>query len=252
MKYYVVADVHSYYTPLRYALQQAGFFDETEPCRLVVCGDLFDRGREAVELQDFLVQLLREDRLILIRGNHEDLLLQLLELLENGAVWDIANGSSHHVKNGTWGTVVQLSGMEPAYALVRTEHLVKRMENTPFFKKLLPAMVNYFETEHYVFVHGWIPCHTNGSDWRQDGDDEWAEARWHNGIEMACRHHFTVPGKTVVCGHFHASFGHARVSHKCSEFGEDADFTPFYGDGIIALDACTAYSGFVNCIVLED
>lgn len=37
-----------------------------------------------------------------------------------------------------------------------------------------------------------------------------------------------------------------------SEIGEKADFSPFYSDGIIALDACTALSGIVNCIVLED
>ena len=33
---------------------------------------------------------------------------------------------------------------------------------------------------------------------------------------------------------------------------EDADFSPFIDDGIIALDACTAYSGFVNCVVIDD
>ena len=37
-----------------------------------------------------------------------------------------------------------------------------------------------------------------------------------------------------------------------SEFGEDADFTPYYGNGIIALDACTARSKMVNVIVVED
>ena len=38
----------------------------------------------------------------------------------------------------------------------------------------------------------------------------------------------------------------------CSEFGKDSDFSPFYADGIIAIDGCTAFSGKVNCIVLED
>ena len=36
------------------------------------------------------------------------------------------------------------------------------------------------------------------------------------------------------------------------EFGEGADFSPYYGDGVIAIDACTAYSGNVNVLVLED
>ena len=32
----------------------------------------------------------------------------------------------------------------------------------------------------------------------------------------------------------------------------DEDFSPFYSEGIIAIDACTAVSGRVNCIVIED
>ena len=58
--------------------------------------------------------------------------------------------------------------------------------------------------------------------------------------------------KIIVCGHWHASYGHSMIDHNGSEFGCDAVFTPFYGNGIIALDACTAKTGFVNCIVLEE
>jgi hypothetical protein len=37
------------------------------------------------------------------------------------------------------------------------------------------------------------------------------------------------------------------------EFGEGADFSPYYyDDKLIAIDACTAYSGKVNVLVLED
>ena len=44
----------------------------------------------------------------------------------------------------------------------------------------------------------------------------------------------------------------ARRAIDFTAFGPDADFSPFYGQGVIALDACTAVSGFVNCIVIED
>ena len=71
MKYYVVSDIHGYYSYLIKALEDAGFFDETEPCMLIVCGDLLDRGSEAKELIEFMVQLLEEGKLIYILGNHE-------------------------------------------------------------------------------------------------------------------------------------------------------------------------------------
>ena len=73
MKYYVTSDVHGYDSILRQALADAGFFEEKEPHRLVILGDLFDRGEEARSLQDFVLRLMEEDRIILIRGNHEDL-----------------------------------------------------------------------------------------------------------------------------------------------------------------------------------
>lgn len=78
----------------------------------------------------------------------------------------------------------------------------------------------------------------------------WQTARWINGMKavQTC----PIPGKTVVCGHWHASYGHSKYEGKGSEFGEDADFTPYMGKGIIAVDASTANSGMVNCIIIED
>ena len=61
-------------------------------------------------------------------------------------------------------------------------------------------MVNYFETENYIFVHGWIPVEVKDGlpmyyrshrklafnpDWRYAHASEWEQARWLNGIEMA-------------------------------------------------------------------
>ena len=43
MKYYVTSDVHGYDSILRQALADAGFFEEKEPHRLVILGDLLDR-----------------------------------------------------------------------------------------------------------------------------------------------------------------------------------------------------------------
>lgn len=66
----------------------------------------------------------------------------------------------------------------------------------------------------------------------------------HNGI--------IEPGKTIVCGHWHCSFGHSRYENDGGEFDRNPNFTPYYGNGIIALDACTPISHKINCIVIED
>ena len=79
---------------------------------------------------------------------------------------------------------------------------------------------------------------------------QWRVARTRNGMELAVKHGVTEAGKTVVVGHWHTSYGHA-LDNKCTERGADAITTPYYADGIIALDANTYMHRKVNCIVLE-
>ena len=76
--------------------------------------------------------------------------------------------------------------------------------------------------------------------------------QWRNGM-LAAATGDIVKDKTIVSGHWHCSWGHATFDEDSPpEWGSDAVFTPYYSKGIIAIDACTAYSGFVNCLVLED
>jgi serine/threonine protein phosphatase 1 len=257
MKYYVTADVHGYFTELKTALAEQGFFEDTEPHKLVICGDLYDRGTEALQLQEFILDLLSKDQAILIRGNHEDLALDLLHNWSRKSYLQ-----RHHNLNGTVDTVCQLTGFSERDVYTKTDEVGKAFLQNSLVQTIIPAMVDYFETEHYIFVHGWIPCtpislsstekeYVPIPDWRNADKEQWDQARWINGMEAA---HASIiePGKTVVCGHWHCSFGHAHYERDGSEFGSDANFTPYRADGIIALDACTARSGKVNCIVIED
>ncbi len=257
MKYYVVADVHGFYDELVAALKEKGFFEDTEPRKLLVCGDVLDRGKQAQEMQQFLLERMEKDELILVRGNHEDLALELIENAERYFADEYTALYSHHSRNGTIDTFTQLTGMSRNEMFLNVKTFQYKAEHTPFVKKLIPASVNYFETEHYIFVHGWIPCRERFSpffgncyfydpDWRGAEEKEWAFARWYNG--MACHNQGVLEdGKTIVCGHWHCSYGHTMYENKREE-----DNTPYYNEGIIALDACTKRSGFVNCIVIED
>ena len=103
MKYYVVADIHGFYDEFIAALVEKGFFTDSEPHKLIVCGDLFDRGMQAYELQKFILDLLAKNEVILIRGNHEDLALELLNEWANYSYLKL-----HHYSNGTIDTVCQL------------------------------------------------------------------------------------------------------------------------------------------------
>ena len=109
----------------------------------------------------------------------------------------------------------------------------------------------------YLFTVGYLAELTQKKDTspktlKSATDAEWAEARWENGISMAVECGAIIPNKTIVCGHWHTSFGHKLVGKIKNEFGADEDFSPFYANGIIALDACTSHSKKINCIVIDD
>lgn len=256
MKYYVVSDVHGFYDELIKSLEDKGFFTDTEARKLIVCGDLFDRGKKAKEMQAFIMDLLAKDEVILIKGNHEDLALDLLK------DWNrYSYMSSHHHTNGTLDTVFQLTETSMFDISLDPYYVKREFLKTAYIQDIIPKMLDYYETEHYIFVHGWIPSiklyGEGGKDyaylegWRDADDGMWNDARWINGMKAS--HDAVIEkGKAIVCGHWHTSFGHAHYEKRGQEFGEDADFTPYYAEGIIAIDACTAYTKMVNCLVIED
>lgn len=160
MKFYVVADVHGFYDLMIKALTEKGYFEDTEPHKLVICGDLFDRGSQSKELEKFVVDLLEKDEVILIRGNHEDLMLDLVNRLGEYVVRGIEH--THHYRNRTVRTLMDLTRCSLGKIKQQPDVVAEKMRATPFLKKIIPAMLDFYETKSYIFVHGWIPCHASG------------------------------------------------------------------------------------------
>ena len=262
MKLFVVADIHSYFSILNKTLKEKGF-SLNEDHILLLLGDAFDRGEEARETAELLLSLYDRGKLIYVLGNHEELLVKCLHQLASGEdPYEIA--TSYHAINGTWQTLVALAEMTETEAVNNPQLLVSRVMKTRVYKELLASCVDYYETDKYIFTHGFIPCIEKGfwkgattysynPDWRTAGVDEWERARWYNGMKIAVEGGIREPEKTVVCGHWHTSIAHSKYEGKGSEWGADADFTPFYSENgaVIGIDACTATSQTVNCLVFE-
>ena len=105
-------------------------------------------------------------------------------------------------------------------------------------------MVNYVETEFYVFVSGWLPTKENGA-WREASEEAWRAARsvgWYGFYGV----NDVIPKKTLVCGN-----GPTRLAY-AFDGRALGDSSIYYGEGMIAIDAGTASSGKVNVLVLED
>ena len=231
------------------SLDEKGFDKDNPQHVLISLGDLLDRGPDAVKCLEFVNSLSRK---ILIRGNHEDLMCDAIKR---------KHFYSHDYHNKTVETVHQLLDIHTDIVQQRmgypnSRDILTQMETNKLWNTYINSCIDFAETDKYVFVHGWIP---NDDDWR-NGD--WESARWFNGMEY-WSYSVTVPDKTILCGHFHTSWGHSHLHKDGVEFDDEAlcsffptlrrqaKFTPFKDKGIIALDACTALTGFCNCITLN-
>lgn len=254
-KFFVVSDIHSFYTPLKKALDEKGFDPNNKEHWLIVCGDAFDRGPESKEVLHFLMSI---ERKVLVKGNHDILLEECCcRLFPYG----------HDKSNGTLTTIQDIGGSKDPRDFV--ECCTQTLNKLARYRELL---VNYFETQNYIFVHSWIPCSLTSKlhpadkwitlfdksymdYWRNANDVQWEEAMWGNPFNMA-QDGLNKTGKTIVFGHWHCSAGHSLSSGErfISEFGEDACWEPYVNaqQGIIGIDRCTVHTGEVNVIVIED
>ena len=246
MKIFAVSDIHSFYTYFKKALDKSGFEVGNKNHLLIVLGDCFDRGDESQETLDFLMSVPNK---VLIRGNHEYL---IEEFCRRGYPL------SHDHSNGTSKTVMDLD-LEAKNWDAACETTMTKL------KPLLNQMVNYFETDKYIFVHSWIPCIGDGKpmyhvrnrhfeydpNWRNAHQAQWEGATWGNPLTMAEKG-LNQTGKIIVCGHWHCSSGWAKEAG-IPEFGYGSCCEPYYyKDKLIMIDACTAATKVVNVLVLED
>lgn len=279
-KYFVVSDIHGFYDELRLALDRADFCPENPDHILVVCGDIFDRGSQPLEVYDFLREI-PEERRVLIRGNHEDL---LADLAKRGYAM------SHDDSNGTYDTLAYIAKQptrrefildtwqrlgegEPAgEAYQKIEAASKKREKKLFgghkLKEILrwidEEFVDYYETDGFVFVHSFIPTLRNEKqayfghvdneeydpDWRIADQEAWKAARW--GCPWK-KLPLNKTGKTIVCGHWHASDFWNNLVYHDAVLNTYSDNPIFYQQGIplIGIDACTAATGGVNVLTIE-
>ena len=272
-KYFVVSDVHGFYTAMKTALDESGYDQNNEGHILIMCGDMFDRGHETMETLRFF-QSIPKERRVLIRGNHEYL---LRECYERGMFYE------HDESNGTSITMCQLCGIDPDFRkrmykeiAVRDyedwnsewEELWRQYLTKPFdcedTQKVIDWIfsdewVDYFEVGKYVFVHSWVPLRTYYDDdmvprekvlkdWRRASEKEWCEATW--GCPWKHYLNKAIPtGKTIVCGHWHVQDFHTHLGHDADGYN-NRDI--YFSDRLIAIDACTVMEPHLcNVLVID-
>ena len=224
MKLFVVSDIHGYACLLKDALHEVGFDPENANHLLICCGDLFDRGSENMEVLKFFERI---ERKVMIKGNHEE---RLYEILDTGLL------GQHDVINGTIETIHEFFGK---YSVINLLEPIDFSGRTGMINRLfeyIGEMRNYYETSNYVFVHGWLPNEhgTVISDWRNASEEQWSIGRW-TWWTKGCEMSGNKECKTIICGHY-----------------PTPDSQIYNGDGFVAIDAGTDTSKRVNILIIDE
>lgn len=238
-KLFAVADIHGHFTELKEALDASGFENGNPEHLLIVCGDLFDRGKENRAVFEYLTGL---ENKILIRGNHDERLAEIFESRQ------LEYFDAHNHTDETIEEFFGVGCIDGNLNLnIADETLLQKLID------LYQSELDYYECGNYIFTHGWLPSEVIENmpylltDWRSAGTDEWSNARWLEWQQMYDkRDTSTIPGKTIVCGHRPSSFGYMFDSSRTYD-----DYSIFYGDGMIAIDSWTVRGGIVNVLVIE-
>lgn len=189
MKYFVTSDLHSFCAPLKIALAASGFDLNNKDHTLVILGDLFDRGARTRDLYEFLSSIPSE-RLIVVKGNHEYLLDNLLGSdfpnysdFQNGTVrtcCQMAYKRASYISNleddlyidymsiqsKAYNYVLSVVGLEDGKpdtsyeeeAKKRWKALVKKVKKSDIYKRFKGLnWKDYWETDNFIGVHSFVP-----------------------------------------------------------------------------------------------
>ena len=241
--YFVSSDIHSFYNEWKEALIESKFDIDNPSHIIIVVGDLFDRGQQAVECYNFVKELNGKKRLIYIKGNHEDLLFDCVkELQETGGC-----ASPHHWSNGTVDTIIQLKekGL--------LNEVLDFIENNT---------IDYYGLDNYTFTHAGLPLKlTYENDKpiivinKEASEEEFSKHRWDNPIENLKKGELPS-NKIMVVGHWHCSaLWHYLYPEKYNDFNSfgnlPMNFDICKTNNLIMIDACTAYAKKVNVLKIE-
>jgi predicted phosphodiesterase len=275
-KYFVVSDIHIFASELKYSLRQAGFNKKNKDHILIVCGDVFDRGDETVEVYKYLKSIPKK-RCILIKGNHESLYKELLTKsfpdrydFSNGTVrafCNIASIDEEKLSKYYWIEQGFANGFDYDQIeerLYSTWNQIKNIVANHEITKWLDSKQwrNYFELDKYIFVHSFIPtqvkdewkemhpyklrsfCYEYKSDWREASDDEWELATWVDPIDNFEYDLFKPEadnGKVLIVGHWHTSDFYKRLENIVTDTQEI-----YYSKNLIAIDGGVKYDPLIG------
>jgi len=254
---YTVSDLHGHYGIFKRDLKEAGYDENNENHLLVVCGDIFDRGRENLEVYEYLKHLTDVGKAVVIAGNHNLFITQYLDgtnvspfnYMRNGTNETLADFLHQTAPFETWCLLNNIE--EPTYGNFATWIEIARNEINLEYPELLPwlkSLPRYYETDNHIFAHASIDLDVE--DWHyphceRHGLLDWDALDFDDG-NFIKKHNHT--GKTIIVGHF--SVAHLRQMHSLGDYDDYSILKT--DDNKVFIDGCAVLSKKINVFKTKD
>ncbi|MBU1145145.1 MAG: fructose-bisphosphatase class III [Firmicutes bacterium] len=232
---FVVSDIHGHFNELIVSLKNAGYDLNNPHHKLLVLGDLFDRGTQSKEVLEYLYSLSLDKKVEIIIGNHDLFLIDFLENQFQKTIFNI-------IHNGFLNTLESLSELELEMDFKKEEISELIRNKFPYLLNWLKSFPYFIEMNDYIFVHGGI----NGSmkNWR---DTSLRDFVWSYEHELK-----SIPNKIVVAGHHRT----ASIRRPYESFAHLIDTNPemfdiLYEKGKILIDGFVEVSKKINVLIIE-
>lgn len=238
---YAMSDLHGFYRVFCARLDQLGNLhtvtDEGGEDKLILLGDYIDEGDDSFKVLDLVFAICRacSERVIVLRGNHEDWFLDFLDGKEDtwlGADMNFKTSRTFLTK-AQFEKAKELASDGDArkiYAFVRKcirdghKELIAWLRTLPY----------YYETEKQIFVHAGID---------EEAGDLW---KWGTSNDCFANKYPAATGKfckDIIAGHI----GTASISG-------DRDFHDIYYDGQshYYIDGTVSVSGNIPVLAYDE
>lgn len=211
---YVISDLHGYpFEKFLEILKKAEFSDDD---MLYVLGDVVDRGKDGIK---YLLWLMQKDNAVLLRGNHEKMMLSCPFLFDRFHLDYLLNPTrEQRIALAVWNA----NGAKPTISALQGVEYEKKQEMLAFLKDTPLYLEITVGEKDYILVHSGL------RDFRPDKPlDEYSDddLLWER-PDLTQRY---FEDKTVV-------FGHTPTWY----YGDEYEDKPLFTDTWIDIDAGAA------------
>ena len=219
MNLFIVSDIHGMYKQFEEILK---YWDKES--QLVILGDMIDRGEQSYEVVQRVMALQREfpDKVTVLKGNHEDMLMYYVD----GRMAD----PTPFFING---------GIEMLRSFIKDIDEAEATTNATILKTKFAAEIEFLRNARYYYQYGQLLITHAGFD---SSAEKWAHTA--NQDFLWIREHYLQPNQTGLIN----IFGHTptRYIHNT----DDIWISPC--QRYIGIDGGCAYGGQLNALLISE